>query len=73
MSTVPADDDLSPASGPAEEILTPRMLWTVDSPFFDGLTMSAIVLDKLLQHIRFEDGPLYCLDAKDQVPGTQNI
>jgi hypothetical protein len=73
MSTVPAGDDPSPASGPAEEIPTPRMLWTVDSPYFDGLTMSAIVLDKLLQHIRFEDGPLYCLDAKDQVPGKENV
>jgi len=34
--------------------------------------MSAIVLDRLQQHIRFEDGPLYCLQAKDQVPGTEN-
>jgi hypothetical protein len=73
MSTVVAGDDPSPASDPAEEIQTPRILWTVDSPFFDDLTMSAVVLDKLLQHIRFEDGPLYCLDTKDQVPGTVNV
>jgi hypothetical protein len=71
MSAVPTSDDPSPASDP-EEVPTPRILWTADSPCFDGLTMSAIVLDKFLQHIRFEEGPLYCLDTKDQVPGTVN-
>jgi hypothetical protein len=29
----------------------PRKLWTAESPHFDGLTMSAIVLDRLQQHI----------------------
>ena len=55
----------------SESTPAPRKLWTAGSPFFDGLTMSAIVLDRLQEHIRFDDGPLYCLHVKDQVPSTK--
>jgi hypothetical protein len=76
-NTAPAHNTHEPVSengGKAADVTsTHRKLWTAESPFFDDLTMSAIVLDRLQQHIRFEDGPLYCLHAKDQVPGKETI
>ena len=53
-----------------EESSAANALWAAHSPLFDKLTMSAIVLDRLLQNIRFQDGPLYCLQSRGQVPGT---
>src|SRR5271155_2192034 len=55
----------------ASQTPTTRNLWTLESPFFDSLTMSAIVLDQLQQHIRFQAGPLYYLYGKDKTPGTE--
>lgn len=68
MSTASLHSVHSAASDHGEAVAAPRKLWTADNPFFDNLTMSAIVLDRLQQHIRFEDGPLHCLQAKGQVP-----
>lgn len=73
MSKTPGPSTDGAASAAQDENSVSRSLWTADSPFFDNVTMSAIVLDQLQQHIRFEDGPLYYLQGKNQVPGTARI